>query len=153
MTIAPVRRTVRTKATPERAFQVFVSQMGRWWPRGQTVAPNTHDDIIVEPRIGGRWFERDTQGRETQWGKVILWQPPERLVLAWQLDAEHRYDPRLITEVEIRFMSVAGGGTEVTLEHRNLERLGKDADRRTLEIAEGWSLMLAKFRDFLDTGE
>ena len=68
-----------------------------------------------------------TPAPETPWGHVLVWEPPARLVLAWQLDGDHRYDPELITEVEITFHPV-DGGTEVRLEHRNLEaRFGKKA--------------------------
>jgi uncharacterized protein YndB with AHSA1/START domain len=153
MTIAPVTRTVHTKAAPARAFEIFTSQMGRWWPRGRTVAANPHDEIVVEPRIGGRWFERDANGRETQWGHVLVWEPSRRLVLAWQLDSERKYDSDLITEVEIRFAPGPQGGTDVILEHRNLERFRKDADRWAAAIGDGWSLMLSKFQEFVDAIE
>ena len=149
MTIAPLRRTVRTKAPPARAFEIFTSQMGRWWPRGQTVAAQPHADIVVEPRVGGRWFERDDAGAETQWGHVLAWEPPARLVLAWQLDGERRYEPSLITEVEITFQPV-DGGTEVRLEHRNLERFRKHAATWTAAVAEGWTRKLAEFAAFAD---
>jgi uncharacterized protein YndB with AHSA1/START domain len=147
-TIAPVRRVVRTNASPPRAFEIFTAQMGRWWPRGQTVALQPHEDIVIEPRVGGRWFERDSQGRETQWGTVLAWEPPERLILAWQLDAERRYDASLVTEVEICFAPAPGGGTEVSLEHRNLDRFRKHAEHWATAIGDGWSVMLSKFQDF-----
>ena len=149
MTIAPLRRTVRTKAPPARAFEIFTGQMGRWWPRGQTVAAQPHADIVVEPRVGGRWFERDDAGAETQWGHVLVWEPPERLVLAWQLDGERRYEPSLITEVEITFQPVEGG-TEVRLEHRYLERFRKHAATWTAAVTEGWTRKLAEFAAFAD---
>ena len=147
MTIAPVRRSVRTKAPPARAFEIFTGQIGRWWPRGRTPAANPHVDLVIEPGVDGRWFERDEFGVETPWGKVLAWEPPARLVLAWQLDADRRYNPSLITEVEITFAPTDGGGTEVTLEHRNLERFRKD-DTWAAAIAEGWSEMVEVFAAF-----
>jgi uncharacterized protein YndB with AHSA1/START domain len=149
MTIAPVRRTARTKAPPARAFAIFSGQMGRWWPRGDTVAALPHADIVIEPHVGGRWFERDSAGAETPWGQVLVWEPPARLVLAWQLDGEHRYDPELITEVEITFHPV-DGGTEVHLEHRNLERFRKQPTTWAAAIADGWSQKVIEFATFAD---
>ncbi len=148
MTIAPVRQAVRTKAPPARAFEIFTAQIGRWWPKGRTVGARPHVDLVIEPQVGGRWFERDADGVETEWGEVLVWAPPERLVLAWQLDADHRYDPRLITEVEITFAPAEGGGTEVKLEHRNLERFRKDA--WVAAVREGWSEMVVIFADYAD---
>jgi uncharacterized protein YndB with AHSA1/START domain len=153
MTIAPVCLTVHTKAAPAQAFEIFTKKMGRWWPRGSTVAAHPHDDVVVEPRVAGRWFERDADGRETQWGHVLVWDPPSRLVLAWQLGSDRKYDPSLITEVEIRFAPTPQGGTNVMLEHRNLERFRKDADHRAVAIGEGWSLMLSKYREFIEAIE
>lgn len=150
MTIAPIRRSVRTKAPPAKAFSIFTEQMGRWWPRGRTVGADPHADIVIEPRVGGRWFERDDVGRETPWGHVLVWEPPRRVVLAWQLDGEKRYDPDLVTEVEIEFAPADGGGTDVTLEHRNLERFRKRPDAWAAQVAEGWSDMIQVFADFLE---
>jgi uncharacterized protein YndB with AHSA1/START domain len=149
MTIAPIRRSVRTKAPPTRAFEIFTGRMGRWWPRGRTVGQAPHEDIVVEPHVGGRWFERDAEGRETQWGEVLAWEPPHRVVLAWQLDGQKNYDPSLITEVEITF-APADGGTEVRLEHRNLERFRKAADTWAAAVARGWTEMLDVFAEFVD---
>ena len=149
MTIAPVRRTARTKAPPARAFAIFTGQMGRWWPRGQTVAAMPHADIFIEPFVGGRWFERDDAGAQTPWGEVLVWDPPARLVLAWRLDGEHRYDPDLLTEVEITFAAMEGG-TEVRLEHRNLERFRRKAAAWTAAVSEGWTAKIAEFAAYAD---
>jgi uncharacterized protein YndB with AHSA1/START domain len=145
MTVAPIRRGVRTKAPPARAFDIFAGQIGRWWPRGRSAAATPHADIVIEPFVGGRWFERDDAGVETQWGKVLAWEPPHRLVLAWQLDGDKRYDPDLVTEVEISFTPLEGGGAEVTLEHRNLERFRRRRASSTGQVGNGWSEMMQIF--------
>ena len=82
-------------------------------------------------------------GTECEIGKVIVWNPPARLVLAWQLDAEWKYDPDLITEVEITF-TPEGDGTRVGLEHRDLERMGDGAQVKGEAIDDpgGWSGLL-----------
>ncbi len=149
--IAPIVLRVEVKPVPARAFALFTSHMGKWWPRGRTPAPNPHADILIEPHAGGRWFERDAQGNENQWGKVLAWEPPARVLLGWQLNTEWRYDPEFVTEVELRFDALEGGGTRVTLEHRNLERFGKDAVAHTAKISTGWPAMLGIFAQFADT--
>jgi uncharacterized protein YndB with AHSA1/START domain len=148
--IAPITRTVQVKAPPARAFELFTAQMGRWWGKG--IGKQPHVDVIVEARVGGRWFERDADGNETQWGKVLAWEPPSRLLLAWQITSEWRYDPALLTELELTFTLAAGGGTLVTLEHRNLERFGKDAPRHVERIGGGWPMKLGAFAAYADTG-
>jgi uncharacterized protein YndB with AHSA1/START domain len=147
MTVAPVRPSIHTKAPPARAFALFTGHIGRWWPRGRTVGQAPHEDIVIEPHVGGRWFERDAEGRETPWGKVLVWEPPKRVVLAWQLDGERRYDPELITEVEIVF-TPSGGGTLVTLEHRNLERFRKNRDIWAAAVTRGWAEVIQVFAEF-----
>jgi uncharacterized protein YndB with AHSA1/START domain len=150
MTIAPIVRTVEVKAGPARAFELFATRMEDWWPRGRTVGKNPHAAIVVEPRANGRWFERDAEGQETHWGKVLAWEPPSRLLLGWQLNSQWTYDPDFLTEVELTFAPAEGGGTLVTLEHRNLERFGADADRRAAELGGGWPNFLADFARFAD---
>jgi uncharacterized protein YndB with AHSA1/START domain len=150
MTIAPVRRSVRTKAPPARAFEIFTSKMGRWWPRGRSAGANPHADIVIEPFAGGRWYERDEAGAETPWGKVLAWEPPTRLLLAWQLYGGCAYDPELVTEVEITFSPAEGGGAEVVLEHRNLERFRRNAPAWAAAVERGWTEMVQVFADFAD---
>ena len=150
MTIAPIKRTVHTKAPPPKAFEIFTGQIGRWWPKGQGVGAKPLVELILEPGVGGRWFERDADGRATQWGHVLVWQPPARLVLAWQLDRAKRFDPDLITEVELTFTAASDGGTEVALEHRDLERFGQDGAEWAATIGGGWSQKLGEFAAFAD---
>src|SRR5580658_6000333 len=99
MTIAPIVRSVIVKASPARAFELFSSQMQAWWPHGMTIGQKPHVEIVIEPRAGGAWFERDEDGRKTPWGEVIAWEPPSRLLLAWRINSAWAYDPSLTTEV------------------------------------------------------
>jgi uncharacterized protein YndB with AHSA1/START domain len=96
--------------------------------------------------VGGRWFERGEDGSECDWGKVLAWEPPDRIVLAWQIDAQWRFDVNLVTEVEVRFIP-EGQTTRVELEHRNIERLGAQADeaRAALDSSGGWSGLLERY--------
>lgn len=150
MTIAPIVHTIRVKAAPGRAFELFATHIGEWWPRGNTIGKAPHVVIVIEPRAGGRWFERDGEGRETHWGKVLAWEPPSRLLLGWQISCDWGYDPKLLTEVELTFAPAESGGTLVRLEHRNLERFGVDAVRHVEKLNGGWPTKLAQFATYAD---
>jgi hypothetical protein len=144
---APVNRSVVVRADVERSFAAFTGRMGRWWPRSHSINSTPLADVIVEPRVGGRWYERGADGAECEWGKVLVWDPPGRLILAWQLDANWKYDPALVMEVEISFIALQGGSTRVELEHRNLERYGDKAAavRDALGSERGWLGILKSF--------
>jgi uncharacterized protein YndB with AHSA1/START domain len=144
---APVNRSVVVKAEVERSFAAFTGRMGRWWPRTHSIGAAPLADVVVEPRVGGRWYERSTDGAECEWGKVLAWEPPGRLILAWQLDANWKYDPALVLEVEITFTALQGGMTRVDLEHRNLERYGDKAAavRDMIGSDRGWLGILKSF--------
>jgi Activator of Hsp90 ATPase homolog 1-like protein len=148
MSIAPIIRTVQVTAEPARAFELFATRMGDWWPKGGTVGKKHHVAVVIEPRDGGRWYERDEDGVEAQWGKVLAWEPPGRLLLGWQLDSNFAYDPDFVTEVELTFASTEGGGTRVTLEHRNLERFGANAESHAEKLRNGWPTRVDAFAKF-----
>jgi uncharacterized protein YndB with AHSA1/START domain len=151
MNIAPIRRSVQVRAAPPRAFELFTGHMQDWWPKGGTIARNPHVLIVIEPHADGKWFERDAEGNETHWGKVLAWEPPERVLLAWQINSQWAYDPDFETEVEITFQPADGGGTVVTLEHRNMERFGPDAARHAAMLDSGWPTHLGHFATWADT--
>jgi uncharacterized protein YndB with AHSA1/START domain len=144
---APVRKSIHVGAPRDRAFEVFTAGIGRWWPKTHHIGAADLDALVIEPRQGGRWFERGVDGSECEVGKVLVWDPPARLVLAWQLTPEWKYDPNLITEVEVQFIAESPNATRVELEHRNLERMGDRADamRQQIDSPEGWSGLLQLF--------
>lgn len=144
MTIAPVVRTIEVAVSPQRAFELFTGHMGKWWHAGHHIAAQPFADIVVEPREGGRWYEVDADGAETDWGKVLEWSPPGRLVLAWQLRADFTYDPDFQNEVELTF-APAEGGTLVTLTHHNLHRFGAAAAAMAPSLSEGWGMLLGLY--------
>jgi len=150
MSIAPIIRSVRVKAAPARAFDVFTTQMAQWWPKGGTLSKSPHVAIVIEPWPEGRWFEQDAEGRETQWGKVLKWEPPTRLLLGWQISCDWAYDPNLLTEVELTFAAADSGGTVVTLEHRNLERFGSQAAAHAEKLRGGWPSRVTAFAEYAD---
>ena len=145
--VEPVRVEVHVAAPPGRAFEAFTADFAAWWPRdthhiGQVPA----EEVVLETFEGGRWFERAADGGECDWGRVLAWEPHHRLVLSWQISAHWRFDPDLVTEVELRF-DAEGDGTRVRLEHRLLERFGEPdaAVREQLAGGSGWPHLLERF--------
>jgi hypothetical protein len=145
---APVRRSVVVKAGVERSFAAFTSNIGRWWPRSHFIGAAPPENVVMEGRTGGRCYEVGADGAECEWGKVLLWEPPARLILGWQINGNWKYDPTFVTEVEVVFTALEGGGTRVDLEHRNLERYGEQAGRmrEAFDSERGWRGILESFR-------
>jgi uncharacterized protein YndB with AHSA1/START domain len=143
---APVRKSLAVAASPARAFEVFTAGFDRWWPRSHSIGESPLQTAVIEPRLGGRWFGRLENGTEAQWGDVLVWEPPRRLVLAWRICADWKYDPELLTEVEVQF-TPEGEGTRVDFEHRHLERMGEGAEevRASFDSEGGWTGLLEMF--------
>ncbi len=145
---AVVRKNVRVQAPIERAFSVFVEQMETWWPAHHHIGANAFQSIFVEPRAGGRWYERDTQGNQCDWGTVIAWNPPHKVSLSWHLGPDWKFNPdlALASEIEIRF-TPDGPFTLVELEHRGIERHGEGYEQlvAALNSPDAWTATLAAF--------
>jgi len=148
ITPAPVRKSFSVNATPERAFDVFTAKFDNWWPRTHSTGDSPLKQVVLEPRVKGRWYGRLEDGTEADWGDVLAWDPPGRLVLAWRLGADFRYDPNLLTEIEVIFTQ-DGARTRVDFEHRGLERMGEKAaeTRVALDSDGGWTGILKLYAD------
>jgi uncharacterized protein YndB with AHSA1/START domain len=148
--IEPVRREVKVEATPERAFEVFTSGFDTWWNRGHHLNEADLEAAVIEPRKGGRWYERGVDGSECDWGEVLEWDPPHRLVLSWRISGEFRLesDPANASEVEVTF-TPDGDTTVVALEHRFFERHGTTAQAAADGVGAegGWGDLLGLFAD------
>ena len=142
-----VRKSVRVQAAPQRAFDVFTGEMARWWPlETHHIASKPAVDVVVEPREGGRWFERAEDGSECDWGRVLVWEPPHRVVLTFEMSPQWKHDEAYPTQVEIRF-EADGDETRVELEHRRLDLYGDSAAEMREQYAgeSGWSGMLDSY--------
>jgi uncharacterized protein YndB with AHSA1/START domain len=149
-TIAPVRRTVFVEAPPERAFAVFTAGFASWWPKSHSVLEVEQEAAIIEPEVGGRWYERGAGGEECDWGRVLAYEPPHRLLLSWLLDGEFEPDPdeSKAGEVEVTF-APEGTGTRVELEHRGFERRADGGAQVAESVAGegGWSGLLVAYAE------
>jgi uncharacterized protein YndB with AHSA1/START domain len=147
MTELSVRKSVTVEASLETAFRVFTEGIDRWWIRAHHIGAAELKQAVLEGREGGRWYEIGVDGTECEWGRVLRWEPPHRLVLNWQIDATWHFDPHLVTEVEILFAAEGPDRTRVELEHRDLDRFGdaQEQVRAAFESPEGWPGLLDRF--------
>jgi uncharacterized protein YndB with AHSA1/START domain len=145
----PVRQSVTVRATPAAAFAIFTDDFDSWWPRSHHIGRSPMKKAFVEGRAGGRCYTLQEDGTECDWGTVLVWEPPRRLVLAWQISAGWQYEPDLAksSEVEVQFTALADGRTRVDLEHRGFERMGPagDAMRSAVDSPNGWTGTLALY--------
>ena len=143
--------TATVAMTPERAFAFFTESFGRWWPAAYHIGTSEMAEAVLEPGEGGRWYERGVDGTECDWGRVLAWEPPHRLVVTWQINGRWEYDPdpARASEIEVRFTADGPEQTTVTLEHRHLDRLvdGKAIQDTIVERGGGWSTLLELFAD------
>jgi uncharacterized protein YndB with AHSA1/START domain len=145
--VEPVRKQVIVAASQAHAFEVFTDGIDRWWPRQHHIGTSPLERTVVEPRAGGRWYSICEDGSECDVGKVLTWEPPRRLVLAWQITASWKYDASFVTEVEVTFTAEGPRRTRVDLEHRDLERYGDSAPtlRKSIDAPTGWGLIIEEF--------
>lgn len=146
---APIRKSLRVKAGRQKAFDTFTGGMGGWWLKTHSLVESGQKDVVIEPRAGGRWYEVGHDGGEKQWGRVLAWEAPDRVLLAWQLNAEWTYDPDFETTIEVRFTE-DGDHTIVDFEHRDLERYGEKAEAVRGDydtgMDGGWGQLLANYQ-------
>jgi uncharacterized protein YndB with AHSA1/START domain len=149
--VTPVRKTIDVNAGLERAFSVFTDGFDSWWPRSHHIGTQPMERAIIETRTGGRLYSRQIDGTECDWGRVLVWEPPRRLVMAWQITHQWGYEPDLAkaSEVEIVFTPLGPNSTRVDLEHRHFERHGAGAMsmRTAVDSPTGWGGLLQLFAD------
>ena len=147
MSIEPVRKSVTVPCSLKDAFRVFTEDVGEWWPlEKHSVAASEEREAdasgaVLESREGGEMYEVMSDGSHGHWATVLEWEPPSRLVLAWQPNP-NRPAP---TEVEITFSELGDGRTRVDLEHRGWERLGEEGPESREDYDGGWVVTLQRF--------
>ncbi|WP_433041595.1 SRPBCC family protein [Dactylosporangium sp. CS-033363] len=146
-TVQPIQRDIVVGVRPQRAFEVFTGDMTSWWPASHHIGSAPIAEVLIEPRVGGRWYTRHQDGTETSTGFVTVWEPPTRFVVTWQIGADWKYHDDLVTSIEVRFVEQPDGRTRVLLEHRGLEAFGTDAAkmRTTFEGPDAWTGILAAY--------
>lgn len=145
--IAPVHKTVVVGAAQAHAFDVFINGIDRWWPKAHNVGSAPVDKVVIEPRLGGRWYSAHSDGSEAVNGHIQVWDPPHRAVFSWEISAQWKPDPTVASEVEVRFIAESPTRTRVELEHRKFEALGKEGGEAMRgAVNGGWPGLLDLFK-------
>lgn len=146
-----VAASISVEAPPERAFAVFTDGIGSWWDPGHHILEGELAEIVFEPRVGGHVYDRGVDGSECRWARVLVYEPPERFVISWDINPrwEIETDPQRSSEVEVRFIPEGPGRTRVELEHRHLDRHGEGWEpmRDSVGSPDGWGGVLRRFAD------
>jgi uncharacterized protein YndB with AHSA1/START domain len=151
-----IRHEIVVQAPVERAFSVFTNDFGRFKPREHNLLAVDIAETIFEPREGGHLYDRGVDGSECRWARVLAYEPPDRVVISWDIDPRWQLetDPERTSEVEVRFIPEAADRTRVELEHRNLDRHGDgwESVREGVDSEGGWPLYLGRFAELLTPG-
>jgi uncharacterized protein YndB with AHSA1/START domain len=150
-----VRVAITVNAPIERAFEVFTTRVDTWWPREYRLIEGESTDVVIESHAGGRWYERAANGKECDWGKVLLWEPPHHLVLTWLIGVGYvlESDPERASRVDVQFVENSPTQTTVTLVHSQFERHGEgwESLRDGVAHESGWSGMLQTYATLVNS--
>ena len=139
-----VRKTVSVDCAVEEAFRVFTADAVSWWPV-ETHSINVDvAEIVFEPEVGGTVYEIGANGERCHWATVLEWDPPHRLVLAWNILVREGD----VTEVEVRFLP-EGDGTRVELEHRGWDDVALEGPVKRANYDSGWDVVLGKYVEYI----
>jgi uncharacterized protein YndB with AHSA1/START domain len=144
-----VRSSIVVEAPVERAFTIFTTDIGTWWPPDHHILQGELAEMVFEPRVGGRIVDRATDGTECAWARVLAYEPPERVVFSWDISLQWQIetDPARTSEVEVRFVPDGPARTRVELEHRHLDRHGPgwESVRDGVASDGGWPIYLQRY--------
>lgn len=136
--VQPIQKTIEVPCNPETAFDILVGKTATWWPldRHSVSAMNgkTARSVTIEQSVGGRVYETGAEGEIIPWGSVTVFEPGERIVIAWHINKPEAE----ATEVEFRFTSAGPSSTRVDLEHRGFDASAPDAQEFRDRYANGW---------------
>jgi uncharacterized protein YndB with AHSA1/START domain len=152
---AVVRRQVVVDAPLEKAFSVFTDRFGDFKPPEHTLLAAPIAQTVFEPRVGGHIYDRAVDGSECRWARILVYEPPDRVVFSWDISPQWQLetDPELTSEVEVRFLAEGAMRTRVELEHRHLDRHGPGWESVSdgVEGDDGWPLYLARLAALVQT--
>jgi uncharacterized protein YndB with AHSA1/START domain len=139
--IEPLHFSFEVACDRQHAFDLWTRRTSLWWPADHTVTAEPGLEVVIEPRVGGRIFERTRSGREEDWGEVLVWEPPRRIAYLWHL----RTDRADATEVEVAFTELDDGTTRVDIDHSGWERLGGRGPDWRARNQRGWETLFPHF--------
>ncbi len=139
--IEPLRLSYEIACPPEHAFAVWTTRLSAWWPKGHSASGDPDTVVTLEPRLGGRIFERTPDGVEIDWGEITLWSPPSRLRYLWHITRD-RSDA---TDVDLRFVDIGGGRTRLDIVHAGWDRLGAEGTAWRNANTNGWNSLIPRY--------
>lgn len=149
-----LRLSIEVAVGADRAFEVFTTDFDRIKPREHNMLAEAIAETVLEPKAGGRLYDRGVDGATCDWGRVLAFDPPHRLILAWDISPHWQIEtnPDHTSEVEVTFTAIDSGRTRVDLEHRHLDRHGDGWQglRGGLEAPDGWPLYLDRYAQLVD---
>src|SRR3954466_15151552 len=144
-----VRREIVVQAPLEKAFTVFTERFGDIKPPEHNLLGAPIAETVFEPHVGGGIYDRATDGSQCRWARVLVFEPPHRVVFSWDIGPTWQLetDPENASEVEVRFVADGPDRTRVELEHRHLDRHGPGWPqlRAGVDDEQGWPLYLARY--------
>jgi uncharacterized protein YndB with AHSA1/START domain len=154
--VAVVRRQIIVQAPIEQAFAVFTARFGDFKPPEHNLLGTPIAETVFEPRVGGSIYDRGTDGSECHWARVLVFDPPHRVVFSWDIGPTWQVetDPDNTSEVEVHFTAEAADRTRVELEHRHLDRHGPgwQSVAAGVDDAAGWPLYLSRYAELFSEG-
>lgn len=151
MSGATVTETITVEAPLERAFRVYTEEMASWWPKDHHLLQGELKTMVFEPRAGGSIYDLGVDGSRCVWSRVLVWEPPTRVVFTWDISTDWAVetDQSRTSEVEVRFIAEGAARTRVELEHRHIDRHGDrwESMRDAVGSPNGWRVGLEAFAE------
>lgn len=148
-----VRHSITVEAPIGEAFRVFTEDFGRFKPPEHNLLGAAIAETVFEPRAGGHVFDRGVDGSECRWARVLAYEPPNRVVISWDISPHWQIesDPDKTSEVEVLFRVESPTTTRVDLEHRHLDRHGEgwESVRDGVDNDQGWHLYLQRYGELV----
>ena len=140
--IDPIVIEFDVMASPGHAFEVWAKKPSIWWPRSHTVTGDPELTVVFEPQVGGRIYERGSDGAEHEWGQILVWEPPVKVGYRWHLF----FDPSQATEVTVTFTEIESG-SRVRLVQTGFEGLGESVGpERRRRTNSAWIELTGRYR-------
>jgi len=140
-----IKKELLVGASQATAFKVFTEKMDLWWPRTHHVGTCPMTELVLEAKPSGRWYSKHEDGSEVNVGYVMTYDPYGLFVLAWQVNGDFKYDPELVTEVEVQFIPEGEKQTRVIMEHKDLQKLG--GGKAVESMDQGWWMILQLYKN------
>jgi uncharacterized protein YndB with AHSA1/START domain len=149
--VQPIRKSVTVNASVEQAFALFVDRFDAIKPREHNLLAVPIRESVFEPRVGGHIYDVGADGSECRWARVLVYEPPTRLLFSWDIGPTWQLEPdsSKTSEVEVCFIAESDMRTRVELEHRHLERHGSDwrSVAEGVQGEAGWPLYLHRYAE------